>query len=145
MRTQHKQKGISLVSAIFIITVLALLGGYMLKISAVQHLSTALSSQGMRAHMAAVSGLEWATFLASNSQTTHDSICASPATTTSFQLASGSLAGFNITVTCDNHGGFKEASKNYEVDFITVEASKGSGNDYVYRKITATVTTGSAL
>ena len=145
MRLQHKQKGISLVSAIFIITVMALLGGYMLKMSAVQHLSTALSTQGIRAHLAAVSGLEWASFLASNTQATHDSICNSPATVTNFQLTSGSLAGFNITVTCDNYGGFQEASENYEVDFITVEASKGSGNDYVYRKITATISTGSEL
>ena len=145
MKSLKKQAGISLVSALFIIVVLALMGGYMLKLSSVQHLSTGLSAKGMRAHFAAVSALEWATWLASNSQADHDSICSNPATTTNFQFTSGTLAGFNITVTCDNYGGFKEASKNYEVDFITVEASKGGGNDYVYRKVTATISTGSVL
>ncbi|MDH5191307.1 MAG: hypothetical protein OEW89_08655 [Gammaproteobacteria bacterium] len=145
MNSIKKQKGISIVSAIFIITVLAMMGAYMLKLSAVQHLSTGLSAQGIRAHFAAVSGLEWATWLATNTQVDHDSICGNPQMTTTFQLTSGTLAGFNITVTCNNHGGFQEASNNYEVDFITVEASKGVGNDYVYRKITATVTTGGVL
>jgi len=146
MKNIKRQQGISLVSAVFIITVLALLGSYMLKIGTVQHVSTALSAQGIRAHFAAVSGLEWAAKLATNTQGDHDSICANPAKVTEFQFTAGTLNGFNIKVTCDDYGGFQETNNNpYEVDFITVEASKGSGNDYVYRKISATISTGNEL
>jgi len=142
MKMIKQQKGISLVSAIFIITVLALLGSYMLKIASVQHLSAGLSTQGVRAHFAAVSAMEWAAWLATKSQSDHDSICGSPAITTNFQFTSGTLSGFSVTVTCDDNGGFQEANQNFEVDNIVVEASKGSGNDAVYRKITATVSRG---
>lgn len=156
MKSIKKQEGISIVSAIFIIVVLAIMGAYMLKLSAVQHLSTGLSAQGMRAHFAAISGLEWATLLATKSQADHDDIadsgssfCTTPAVPVTFTLTGGTLNGFNITVKCDDliDGGFQEASENYEVDFITVEASKGSvgSNDYVYRKVSATISTGSTL
>ncbi|MCG8383626.1 MAG: hypothetical protein MJA28_15655 [Gammaproteobacteria bacterium] len=57
--SKHSQKGFSIVSAIFIVTVLAALASYTLSISAVQHTSNTQTLQKMRARLAAYSGLEW--------------------------------------------------------------------------------------
>lgn len=142
----HSQRGFTLVGTIFLITVLALLGGYMLRMSAVQHTASGLSAQGIRAHFAASSGMEWAMAQATDSQATHDAICGNPAITTGpFTLTAGVLDGFAITVVCDDDGGFQEGGAFYEVDSITVTATKGSGGDAVSRTIRATITSGAAL
>jgi len=141
-----RQCGFTLVGTIFLITVLALLGGYMLRMSAVQHTSSGLSSQGIRAHFAALSGMEWAMAEATRSQVSHDAICGSPATSTGpFTLSVGVLNGFAVTVVCDDGGGFQEGGTFYEVDNITVTATKGSGGDTAARTLRATITRGEAL
>ncbi len=59
MKARSHQQGFSLVSAMFLLVVLGMLGGFMVTLSSVQHTSTALSAQAARAHFAALSGLEW--------------------------------------------------------------------------------------
>lgn len=53
------QRGFAAVAAIFLIVVLAALGGFMLTFSNTQQLSAAQDLQGTRAYWAARAGLEW--------------------------------------------------------------------------------------
>jgi MSHA biogenesis protein MshP len=53
------QKGFAAIAAIFLIVVLAALGGFMLTFSNAQHVSSAQDAQGSRAYWAAMAGLEW--------------------------------------------------------------------------------------
>jgi len=55
----RKQGGFSIVMAIFILVVLSLLGGYMVKLSGVQNATAVNAVQGARAYQAARSAIEW--------------------------------------------------------------------------------------
>jgi MSHA biogenesis protein MshP len=56
---QHKQQGFAAIAAIFLVVVLAALGGFMLTFSNTQQLTSAQDIQGSRAYWAARAGLEW--------------------------------------------------------------------------------------
>lgn len=156
--TTH-QHGFSIVSAIFLITVMAIIGAYMLRISATQHTVTALSIEGVRAHFAARSAMEWALAAATRSQADHDALCSTAAALTSFTFSTGTLKGFQAGVRCNDslnpaapcnnpgtkYGGFQEGPGCYEVDRIDVIVSKGAGADYVSRSLRTTISTGNTL
>ncbi len=136
----NKQKGFSIVMAIFILIVLALLGSYMVKLTGVQH-STSLSVlQGVRAYQAAKAGIEWGVYQVVNGS------CTASSTVT---LPSG-MNGFSVNVTCSNQGvAYNEGDLNsnavndddFYVYLITSSASYGSftDSDYVYRQLKVTV------
>lgn len=94
IRSHDNQRGVALVLAIFIITVLAALGAYIVGVSAIQHQTAALSLQQMRALNAARSGAQWGAHYA----LTH-SACPSG---TSFSPAASDLASFTVAVDCSN-------------------------------------------
>ena len=89
--------GFSLVSAIFVLLVLAALAGYLVTVSGVHHTGTLLAQQGMRAHFAAQAGVEWAIHEIVNNGAA--GLDCSPGTT-SFTLGEASLAGFDVNVQC---------------------------------------------
>ena len=128
-RTGQRQRGFSLVGAIFLIVVLAALGAYIVTVTSVQHTVPALSIQGARAWFAALSGLEWA-------------IVQEKATTAcDTNGASFDVEGFTVTVQCDAMGGpFTEGGgAPYELVRLTVTATQGAGEDQVRRTVTAVV------
>ena len=88
--TQH-ERGVGLVSAVFLLAVVAGLITFMLRLSALQHSSAALDLQGARAFQSARAGIEWGVYRA-----LRDSSCMTP---TSFGLAAD-LAEFTVTVVC---------------------------------------------
>lgn len=148
----RKQHGFSLPTVIFAMIILLLVGGYMMSISSVQHTSSALSIEGARAYYAARSGFEWAANQVTASQASHDAICGAGGTTTIFTVppGTGAIGGFTLSITCDDisAGQFREANLLYEMDHITVVATRGSvpGNtDYVSRTLQGTVTTAAPL
>ena len=55
----RQARGFSIVSAIFLLVVLSLLGSLMLTFSTVQHITGAQDVQGSRAYQAARAGIEW--------------------------------------------------------------------------------------
>ena len=55
----ERQRGFALVSAIFLLVVLAALGGFIATISTTQHIGSALDVSGARAYQAARAGTEW--------------------------------------------------------------------------------------
>ena len=65
----NKQAGFTLVTAIFIVVILALLGGYMVSLSGVQRMTTVHALQGAKAYQAARAGIEWALTIVTASST----------------------------------------------------------------------------
>lgn len=60
----RRQCGFAIVSAIFLVVVLAALGAFMVTFSGVQHVTHAQDIQGSRAYWAARSGIEWGVYQA---------------------------------------------------------------------------------
>ena len=60
--TFNMQSGFSLVTAIFLLVILASLGAFIVTVSGLQQTSSALDVQGSRAYHAARSGIEWGTY-----------------------------------------------------------------------------------
>lgn len=90
----HRQSGFSLVTAIFLMVVLAGLGIFIASISMMQHTSSALDVEGSRAFQAARAGIEWGLHRQLQSGS-----CVAASTSFSFPAAS-QLNGFTVTVTC---------------------------------------------
>ncbi len=89
----HRMRGFSLVSAIFLLVVLAALGAAIVTVSTVQHQSSALDIQGVRAYQAARAGIEWGLY--------QQRIVGNCAGSTNIALPAGtSLTGFTVTVAC---------------------------------------------
>jgi MSHA biogenesis protein MshP len=60
----ERQHGFSIVSAIFLIVVLAALGGFIATVATTQHIGSALDVSGARAYQTARAGTEWGLFKA---------------------------------------------------------------------------------
>lgn len=87
------QRGFSLVSAIFLLIVLAGLGAAIVNISMTQHTGSALDVQGTRAYQAARAGIEWGLF----QQLQAGGACNN---STSFVPPAPTLSAFTVTVVC---------------------------------------------
>jgi len=142
-------KGFSIVSAIFVLVILSLLGLAMVTINAVLQTTSVQASVSAQAYYTAVSGVEWATYQATGRcQDDHDAICGNVSgtpTTTNFNLN-----GFAVTLTCDNFGTtFNDGNGfPYDLDSIVVTASKSANPgspDQISRTIRATVTKGKTI
>jgi MSHA biogenesis protein MshP len=97
-RLPHRSRGVGLVTAIFLLVVLAGLGVAMVSIFTSQQASSTLDLQGARAYQAARAGIEWGLF-----QQLQKGKC--DPSGTSFALPAGSsLEGFVVTVTCTGTG-----------------------------------------
>jgi hypothetical protein len=95
MRTiPARLRGFAIVSAIFILVVLAALGAFIVNISTNLQIGSALDVQGVRAHQAARAGIEWGLFKQ------WQTVPASCAAATSFVPAATTMTGFTVTVTC---------------------------------------------
>jgi MSHA biogenesis protein MshP len=92
---QPAQRGFGVISAIFLLVVLAALGTAMVRLSAVQHTGLALDMQGTRAYQAARAGIEWGLY-----QALIGNSC--PAGPTSFVPPAPTLSSFTVTVTCSD-------------------------------------------
>jgi MSHA biogenesis protein MshP len=93
----RRSAGSGLVTAIFLLVVLAGLAVAMVTLFTTQQASAALDEQGSRAYQAARAGIEWGLFQQ------HKNNCAA---STTFALPAGtSLSGFTVTVTCTQLAG----------------------------------------
>ena len=133
-------RGFSLISAIFLLVVVAVLAGYIATLSTAQHTSAALDFQGTRAYQAAHAGVQWGAFHALRNNS-----CIGGAGT-SIALT-GMLAGFVVTVVCEEFG-YTEGGAARTVRRITATGCSPSnagncpgtaGNYYVERQIQATL------
>lgn len=92
MSPRH-QNGFAIVSAIFILVVLAALGAFMVSVSTNQQIGSALDVQGARAYQAARAGLEWGLY-----RQMRASSCAG---SSSFVPPAAGLSDFTVTVKCE--------------------------------------------
>lgn len=92
-----RARGVSLISAIFLLVVISGLGVAMLTISTSQSIGSAMDVQGARAYQAARAGIEWGLYQQAPQTTAKACVFA----TTTFQLPAGTtLSSFTVTVTC---------------------------------------------
>lgn len=96
-----RQRGLSLMTAIFLMVVLAMLGAFMVSMTNLQQSSSVLDVLGVRAYEAARAGVEWGEWqvLDPNDAIGTPALPACPASPTHLTLA-GLLSAFTVTVTC---------------------------------------------
>ncbi|MBA1147188.1 hypothetical protein H0Z60_08945 [Ectothiorhodospiraceae bacterium WFHF3C12] len=102
MRAPGAQGGFSLVSAIFVIVVLAGVVGYMLQVSTVQLTTTGQGIDAERAYRAAQGGIQWAVshVLDNSTGSPHSDA------TTNCNIVDGAgfaLNGYAVTLECDTY------------------------------------------
>jgi MSHA biogenesis protein MshP len=157
-------RGFAILSAIFILVVLAALGAFILSISSQQQIGSALDVQGVRAAQAARAGVEWGMYQVNAfgappeaaSPTAYNFSYGNPATAVgavsanlrSCANASGSFSvfGFTVTVTCSATADGSGGPTVYSLTSTACsEPSAGvcpnttnPGNYYIERRMTAT-------
>lgn len=92
--------GFALVTAIFLLVVLAALGAAIVSVATMQHAGSALDVNGARAYQAARAGIEWGAYQAlQNSAGAYATACRSASTAATMAFG-GNLSAFSSTVTC---------------------------------------------
>ncbi len=146
------QRGFSIVTAIFLIVVLAALGVFIVSVTGIQQSSLALDVQGVRAYQAARAGIEWGAYqVLDPNNTLNPATCSPvvmptcPASPTNLSSLAGSLSPFTVTVTCTATS-TTEGNREIRVYEIIATAcnqppcpSGAPASGYVERRITATL------
>ncbi len=133
MQFLRTKNGFTLVQVIFIIVVLGLLGGIMVKMFGVQSRTTTLSHQGIRAYYAAKSALEWGT---NKTLSSSNGDCFSNDTYSSQDFFNSTI-NFQITMNCTNET-YTEGDENCTWYRLRAKAEYGDPGDldYVSRTLT---------
>lgn len=100
---QRRAGGVALVTAIFLLVVLAGLGVAVVTLTTNQQAGAAQDEQGTRAYLAARAGGEWALYQALASQAdarVQDNLLGCPAVTSFAMPQDSNLAAFTVTVRC---------------------------------------------
>jgi MSHA biogenesis protein MshP len=104
---RKREGGFSIVSAIFIIVVLAVLAVALVTVASMQHASSGLDLQGVRAYQAARAGADWGVYRIVNPDAVADPPVALPAndvpscwSPAAAVPLSGGLAPFSVSVSC---------------------------------------------
>ena len=127
-----RQRGFSLVPALFLLIVLAALGAVAVRLTAVQQQTTVLAIQSARAYAAARAGIETAIY-----EALVNGNCGSA----SQALSEGGLAGFTVDTTCSSssHQEGPQTTTIFVIDAFARAGSYGSP-DYVSRRLQSKVT-----
>ena len=136
-----KQRGFSLIMAIFLIVVLGGIAVFIGRVSTMQHQSSALDEEGAMAYQAARAGIEWGVYQAI------DIAGSGCAASTPFTLAltvpttPPSSVNYTVTVVCALTTATEGSTpNNVKVYQITATANNATGgNFHVERQLTATV------
>ncbi|NOY13818.1 MAG: pilus assembly protein MshP [Deltaproteobacteria bacterium] len=120
------QAGFTLVQAVFILVVLALLGAAMMRLIGVQSSTSIFALQGARAYQAARSGLEWGAAQAGSGAACNGTM---------------SIEGFSVTVSCSSQQFTEGSAPSYLVYRISSMATYGTygSPDYVQRRLESKV------
>ena len=134
-RRPSAESGFVLPSAIFLVVILAALGGYMVTLSRTSHMSGALDIQGSRAYQAARAGIEWAAWQVVDPQGLQPTPTPCPVSPSTVTLT-GTLAAFNVSVTCTRTL-VMDGATQVAVYQVTSTATSGLPGtvDYVDRQI----------
>lgn len=128
----RRQRGFSLVPALFLLIVLAALGAVAVRLTAVSQQTTVLAIQGARAYAAARAGVE---------ASIYNALVNGNCSNQNVTLVEGGLAGFDVDTTCTStaHTEGTSISTVYVIDAFAHAGAYGTP-DYVSRRIRTTVT-----
>ncbi len=132
---QHcKQRGFTLVSAVFVVVVVSMLAGFLVNIESGQRGTGVLRLMSARAERAAQSGMEWAV-----ARVLIDDACIADGTR--FALAGPALRGFEVELNCTATA-VVEGVRRYQTFTLRAFARYGrpGGEDYFQRQLVANVT-----
>ncbi|MBI5626897.1 MAG: hypothetical protein HY935_06860 [Nitrosomonadales bacterium] len=141
---QNIQRGFSLVSAIFLLVVIAALGTFAVTLSTTQQQSAALDVMGARAYQAARAGIEWGEYQILQNAGAGFELACNPAgaggTATQVVALAGMLANFTVTVDCTSTVA-TEAVTTVTMYQLTSTATQGAvaTPDRVERQMTVTI------
>lgn len=127
------QRGFSLVSAIFLLVVIAALGTFAVTLSTSQQQSAALDVMGARAYQAARAGIEWGAY-----QVLRNGGACAPVTV--LPALPGTLSGFNVSVVCTSAATIENAVPVtlYQLTSTATQGAVGTPN-FVERQISVSI------
>ncbi len=128
--TMKKIRGFSMVMVVVVITLFALIGGYMATMVTTSSLSASFTFGGMQGWFAAHSGTEWAMWQVLHSGTGCGSF-----------PASFTIDNFDINITCSS-AAVTEGPDSYTVYDLVTTTNRGSQGDsgYILRQVRTSVT-----
>lgn len=124
MKRISRQRGMSIVVAIFLITVVASLAAFAVTVGTATRESENLQLQADRANSAARAGVEWGAYRA----LVNNNCVANPA----FNLTEAALRGFRVTVTCTPVG--SALHPVYEINAFAQRSNFGAA-DYASSRV----------
>ena len=128
----NRQRGFSLLAAIFLITVLALLVGYLVSTSGSAQQTPIAALQTSKTYHAARAGLEWGIFQAVN----NGGVGVSPDPCNgNFTLNSGGFSGEQVAVSCSSTQ-HRDGTPSVELQvyYITAVATTGTEGSLTYAR-----------
>jgi MSHA biogenesis protein MshP len=125
-------RGFSLISAIFLLVVIAALGTFAVTLSTSQQQSAALDVMGSRAYQAARAGIEWGAY-----QALQNNSCTN---TTTLPALPNTLATFSVTVVCTSSAASEAGATvtMYQL-FSTAKQGTPATPNYVERQVSVTI------
>ena len=139
------QRGFSLITGLFLLVVLALLGVFIVAVFGLQQSAQALDVGGTRAYAAARAGIDWGLMQVLDPHNSDPLLAPAnpqpPAcfATQSVPLAAATLSGYALSVSCSRTV-TTELNRNLAVYAINATASTATGTAFaVERQVTATV------
>lgn len=124
------QRGISLVSAIFLLLLFAALAAYMVRFVEAANIASVQDIQGGQAYHAAQAGLEWGAY-----QVAVPAAASCVGTTT----LPAAIGDFTVRVTCNAYGPYSEAGQTFTVYHLTATAGNSAAPGspgFVERQVT---------
>ena len=140
MKGNHLQRGFSLISAIFLLVVLAGLGAAMVSFSTAQNQSQAMDVLGSRAYQAANAGIEWAAFNIALNPGGPGNVTFVPGTLGGDLQPFAVTVGYAATLYSDETvaGSGVQNMWSYDITASAVYGTAGTAN-YVERVVTAKI------
>lgn len=131
-RAPGRQRGFSLVTAVFLLVVLAGLGAYAVRLDTLGRQTATAGLRGAQALEAARTGVAWGAYRALEL-----GLCGSG----TLNLTEGAAAGFRVSVQCTQRT-YTEGATTVDVFVFDVRAEAGAygGPDYVSRRMQTKVT-----
>jgi MSHA biogenesis protein MshP len=130
------QQGFSLVSAIFLLVVLAFLGAAMVTFSTNQQQTAAMDVMGVRAYQAALAGVEWGAYQVLQ----NGGACAA---NTALPALAGTLSGFGVAVSCSAIASSEVSAATGSVTVYSINSVANAGAagqpGYVERQIQVSI------
>ncbi len=138
-----RQRGVSIITAIFLLSVLAMLAAFVVSVGGFQQQSSRLDIQGVRANQAARAGIEWGAYQVLRGANVPPAGCFGA---TNLTFAGTSLEGFTTTVSCARTT-HTELVTTVTMDVITSVAcnvppcpnANPANANYIERQISTTV------